>query len=96
LVYIPANFTANGKAFARKAVYFERKLELGMEGHRFFDLSRWDGNSGGPAGAGFMGTEIEKFLKNTRDFGDKFTSAVMKVAKFTANKNELFQYLKIR
>ncbi|RBL92845.1 RagB/SusD family nutrient uptake outer membrane protein [Chitinophaga flava] len=27
--------------FARKAIRFERKLELAMEGHRFFDLSRW-------------------------------------------------------
>lgn len=29
------------KDFALKAIYFERKLELAMEGHRFFDLNRW-------------------------------------------------------
>lgn len=82
-------FAANGAAYARKAVYFERKLELGMEGHRFFDLARWDAFNGGPAG-NIMTTEIEKFLKNTRDFGDTFTSAVMKVAKFGSNKNEAY------
>lgn len=27
--------------FARKAVRFERRLEMGMEGHRLFDLRRW-------------------------------------------------------
>ncbi len=29
------------QAYARKAVRFERKLELGLEGHRYFDLQRW-------------------------------------------------------
>ncbi|MCO5936331.1 RagB/SusD family nutrient uptake outer membrane protein [Mucilaginibacter sp. RB4R14] len=82
-------FAEMGQVYARKAVYFERKIELGMEGHRFFDLSRWDATNGGPAGT-FMSTEIEKFLKNTRDFGPTFTSAVMKVAKFTPNKNEQY------
>ncbi|MBD0778801.1 RagB/SusD family nutrient uptake outer membrane protein [Maribacter sp. ANRC-HE7] len=28
-------------SYARKAVRFERRLELGMEGHRLFDLRRW-------------------------------------------------------
>jgi hypothetical protein len=27
--------------YARKALYMERKLELGQEGHRWFDLNRW-------------------------------------------------------
>jgi hypothetical protein len=36
-------FEANGKSYARKAVYFERRLELGQEWHRFFDMVRYDG-----------------------------------------------------
>ena len=31
-----------GQTGARDAIRFERRLELGMEGHRLFDLRRWD------------------------------------------------------
>ena len=43
--YVIEPYPSFGSAdYARKAVRFERRLELGMEGHRLFDLRRW-GNS---------------------------------------------------
>ncbi|MCG9971973.1 RagB/SusD family nutrient uptake outer membrane protein [Christiangramia crocea] len=44
------------KEFAIKAVRFERRLELAMEGHRYFDLARW-----GPT---FMKNVIEEYIAN--------------------------------
>ena len=43
-LYTAAQFT--DKAFATQAVRFERRLELAMEGQRFFDLQRWDNGTG--------------------------------------------------
>lgn len=44
--YVVAEYPATGAPFdtqanARLALRMERKLELGQEGHRFFDLNRW-------------------------------------------------------
>jgi starch-binding outer membrane protein, SusD/RagB family len=44
--YVISQYPGTGAPFdtkdnALKALRFERKLELGMEGHRFFDLQRW-------------------------------------------------------
>ena len=63
------------KDFALKAIYFERKLELGMEGHRFFDLSRW----------GVAETTLNKFYA----YEGSMTNDV-KSGKFKSGKNEFY------
>jgi len=61
------------KDFALKAIYFERKLELGMEGYRFFDLARW----------GLAAATLNSYFQ----FESQYTTDVVG-GKFTANKNE--------
>src|SRR6185503_19015469 len=82
-------FTANGQAYARKAIYFERMIELGMEGHRFFDLQRWDGLFGGPAGNGYMANTINAYIAHeiasTSTFGNELINS-----QFTSGRNELY------
>ncbi len=67
------------QATARNALRFERKLELGMEGHRFFDLVRW----------GIAATELNRYLTYSS------TQAINKRnylvgATFKPNKSEYF------
>ncbi len=64
------------QAAGRKAVRFERKLELGMEGHRFFDLVRW----------GIAATDLNAYL--TVEAVRRPTTLAGSV--FTAGKHEVY------
>jgi starch-binding outer membrane protein, SusD/RagB family len=63
------------KVAARKAVQFERKIELSGEGHRFFDLVRW----------GTAATELNAYLS----FEGKVLTTALGGATFTTGKSEL-------
>lgn len=63
------------QAFGRKAVRFERKLELAMEGHRFFDLVRY----------GIADVELNAYIAKEKARRTYLTSAT-----FTKGKNEYF------
>lgn len=67
--------TFTSKDVALKHIYFERKLELGMEGQRFFDISRW----------GIAAQEMNKFYAF-----DGAVITDIRGAKFTAGKNEYY------
>lgn len=71
-LYTAATFTP---ANAMQAVMFERRLELAMEGHRFFDLVRW----------GIAGTVINRYISR-----EKALRPLKQNAFFTEGKNEYF------
>jgi len=73
--YPAGHFVAHGQDYARKAVRHERMLELGMEGHRFFDLVRW----------AIADQEINAYLEK-----EKHLRAYLNGSVFTRNKNEYF------
>lgn len=63
------------QAYGRKAVRFERKLELGMEGHRHFDLVRY----------GTMDVEINAYMNKEKANRTYFNGKT-----FTKGKSEFF------
>ena len=67
--------TFASKDYAVKAIQFERRLELAMEGNRFFDLVRY----------GTAATVINAYIARESSF-----RPIKKGAHFTAGKNEYF------
>ncbi|HTE23782.1 RagB/SusD family nutrient uptake outer membrane protein [Flavitalea sp.] len=76
-------FETQGKDFARKAIRFERKLEFAMEGHRFFDLQRYDNNTG------YMAQVLNDYIKHETSIPG-YDYQILKGATFTKGRNELF------
>jgi starch-binding outer membrane protein, SusD/RagB family len=73
--YPAGTFTGQGLAYSLKAIYYERQLELAMEGHRFFDVVRW----------GIAGTALNAFLQ----YESKITTDI-NGGHFTTGRNEYF------
>ncbi|RAJ28546.1 RagB/SusD family nutrient uptake outer membrane protein [Pedobacter cryoconitis] len=73
--YPAGDFASQGQAYALSAIYYERKIELAMEGHRFFDLVRW----------GIAEKELNAYFS----FQGKITSDVRR-GKFTSGRNEYY------
>lgn len=75
-------FTSRGQAYARAAVRFERRLELAMEGKRFFDLQRWDN------GTGAMANTLNAYIAKELEFMP--TYQILKGAQFKKGQDEVF------
>jgi starch-binding outer membrane protein, SusD/RagB family len=80
--YPAGAFAGMGQANALNAIYFERRLELAMEGQRFFDLTRYDNGTGSMANTLNTYVSVEK---NRSSF-----YLVNQTAHFTKGVNEYF------
>jgi len=80
--YAAGAFASNGQDYARKAVQFERRLELSMEGHRFFDLQRWDN------GSGSMANTLNNYVNAEKSRSSFYY--IVNTAIFTKGVNEYF------
>lgn len=88
-VYPAGFFTAQGKEYAREAVRFERRLELSMEGHRFFDLQRYDALTPGYMAAvlnAYSAHEVASYKANLGGIGYQ----ILENANFVQGKHELY------
>jgi starch-binding outer membrane protein, SusD/RagB family len=79
--YAAGAFTAMGQTAALNAIWFERRLELAMEGNRFFDLQRYDN------GTGLMAQVLTRFAQVTAAY---LPAGYWGGATFTKGKNEYF------
>jgi hypothetical protein len=70
------------KEEARKALRWERRVELAMEGHRFFDLRRW----------GLLSKTLKAYFESEQkdEYDGQPYAQYYKEAAFTPNKNEYF------
>lgn len=73
-------FSTAGKDTAIMAIRFEERLEFAMEGHRFFDLQRWDKEK-----PGYMAAILNRYATFTKQFIPYFNGV-----SFTQGKNEIF------
>ncbi len=74
---------SKGQDYARKAVRFERRLELAFEGHYFGDLQRWDN------GTGYMADQINHTIDH-ENLQPAEHAPSLKNAKFIKGKHEIY------
>ncbi len=68
-LYPKTNAAYTNKEMCIKAIRMERKLELAMEGQRWFDLARWGGS--------YMSQELANYINFEKKFLAKFATAVV-------------------